>query len=382
MGRAKGKKLNIAIVCHPTYGGSGVVATELGLALAAKGNNVHFVSHALPFRLPSGHPNTVFHEVDVTSYPLFKYPPYTHALAGKLVDLCRAVSLDILHVHYAIPHSISAYLCRQILGSRVPRIVTTLHGTDITLIGIDRSFYEITRFGINQSDAVTAVSKYLADETRSSFRLDADIRVIPNFINPSSFSPRFRDPLVRSLYAAQDEMLLGHLSNFRAVKRIPDVLRVFHLLQRQVPSRLLMMGEGVELEPARHLAAELGISSRVSFLGPVTKVRDVLAQLDLFLLPSEYESFGLAALEAMACGVPVICTKTGGLPEVVVNGESGILCEVGDCACMARSAANILKDPQRLEALRAAARKRAVELFPQDLIVAQYEKLYNEVLEE
>lgn len=369
------------MVCHPTYGGSGVVATELGLALAAKGNKVHFVSHALPFRLPANHPNTAFHEVDVTSYPLFKYPPYTHALAGKLVDLCRAVSLDILHVHYAIPHSISAYLCRQILATRAPRIVTTLHGTDITLIGIDRSFYEITRFGINQSDAVTAVSRFLAEETRSSFRPDVEIRVLPNFINPAAFSPRLRDPLVRSLYAEGDEMLLGHVSNFREVKRIPDVLRIFHILQRKVPSRLLMMGEGVELEPARHLAAELGISSRVSFLGPVTKVSEILAQLDLFLLPSQYESFGLAALEAMASGVPVICTRAGGLPEVVEDGVSGILCDVGDCSSMARSAAQILLEPQRHRAMREAARKRAVELFPQDLIVARYEELYNSVLE-
>lgn len=382
MGASADRHLSIAILCHPTYGGSGVVATELGLALASRGHKVHFVSYALPFRLPESHPNTFFHEVGVTSYPLFKYPPYSHALAGTLVDICRQEMLDIVHAHYAIPHAVSAYLCRQILESRLPRIVTTLHGTDITLIGIDPSFYEITRFGINKSDAVTAVSTYLAEATRASFRPDVDIRVIPNFIDTALYSPALRDPLRRSLYAPPGEFLIGHLSNFRSVKRIPDVIRAFHLIQRKVPARLLMLGDGVELESARHLAAELGISRRVTFLGAVSKVAEVLAQLDLFLLPSEYESFGLAALEAMACAVPVISTRTGGVPELIENGVSGLLCEVGDYSCMAASAVALLRDTERHALLRAEARRRAEELFPQDRIVGQYEALYREVLAE
>jgi len=372
-------ELKIGIVCHPTYGGSGVVATELGLALAGRGHRIHFVSHALPFRLPEAYPNTVFHEVDVTSYPLFKYPPYTLALAGRLVDLCRQEMLDVIHVHYAIPHAVAAYLCRQVLGSPVPKIVTTLHGTDISLIGIDPSFYEITRFGINKSDAVTAVSRNLASETEVSFRPDVKIQVISNFIDTEVFTPALRDPEVRAAHADPCEMLVGHLSNFRQVKRIPDVIRAFHLLQRKVPARLLMIGEGPELESARHLAAELGVSMRVSFLGAVAQAASILAQLDLFLLTSETESFGLAALEAMACGVPVICTKAGGIPEIVAEG-TGILCPVGDYAAMARAGASILLDRGRLESMRAAARSHAVTRFPKEAIVSEYEDLYRTVI--
>jgi N-acetyl-alpha-D-glucosaminyl L-malate synthase BshA len=374
-------ELHIGIVCHPTYGGSGVVATELGLALAKKGHRVHFVSHALPFRLPEAYPNTFFHEVDVTSYPLFKYPPYTLALAGRLVDLCRLEMLDVIHVHYAIPHAVAAYLCRQILGSPVPKIVTTLHGTDITLLGIDRSFHEVTRFGIQKSDAVTAVSRNLATETEDSFRPGVTIRVIPNFVDTDEFTPALRDPKLREAHAEPCEMLVGHLSNFRQVKRIPDVIRTFHLLQRKVPARLLLIGEGPEVESARHLAAELGISRRVSFLGAVgvAQAASILAQLDLFLLPSETESFGLAALEAMASGVPVICTRAGGIPEVVIDGKTGILCDVGDYPAMARAAESILCDRGRLETLREAARSHAITRFPKERVVSQYEELYREV---
>lgn len=380
MGTSGAQTLRISIVCHPAYGGSGVVATELGLALAAGGHQVHVVSHAMPFRLAEDQPGIVFHEVDVTSYPVFKYPPYTVALAGKLVELARKEKLDIIHVHYAIPHAVSAYLARRILGPEAPRIVTTLHGTDITLIGIDETFRDITRFVINESDAVTAVSEYLARETHASFQPDKPVRVIPNFIHPDVLHPGLRDPALRAIHAPCGEKLVGHLSNFRPVKRVPDVIRTFHLLQRKVPARLLMIGDGVKLEAARDLSAELGISSRVRFLGPVTRVGEILAQLDLFLLPSEYESFGLAALEAMACGVPVICTRTGGIPEVVEDGVSGILCEVGDYACMARAGAEILLDRARHQEMALAARKRAVESFPQDRIVLQYETLYREVL--
>ncbi len=374
------KPITIGIVCHPAYGGSGVVATELGIALAQRGHRVHFVSHAPPFRLADEHPGIVFHEVDVTSYPLFKYPPYTVALTGKLIELSRSEALDIIHVHYAIPHAISALLAKAVLGAKAPQIVTTLHGTDITLIGIDPSFHEITRFAIRECDAVTAVSNHLAAATRSSFGIESPVHVIPNFIDPVAFSPDLRSMALRSQYATCGEMLVGHLSNFRPVKRIPDVIRTFHLLQRQLQSRLLMIGDGVELEPARDLARELGIAGRVHFLGPATRVGELLAQLDLFLLPSESESFGLAALEAMACGVPVVCTRTGGIPEVVEDKVTGLLCDVGDYVCMAQSAVALLRDRPRHEAMSHAARERAVAKFPAERVVGQYETLYAELL--
>ncbi len=374
------KPIRIGIVCHPAYGGSGVVATELGIALAQRGHRVHFVSHAAPFRLAEEHPGIIFHEVDVTSYPLFKYPPYTVALAGKLIEMSRSEALDIIHVHYAIPHAVAAYLARQVLGPGAPKVVTTLHGTDITLIGIDPSFHEITRFAIRESDAVTAVSSHLAAATKSSFAIETPVTVIPNFIDPAAFTPELRSDALRSQYAGCGEILVGHLSNFRPVKRIPDVIRTFHLLQRQVRARLLMIGEGVELEPARDLARELGIAGRVHFAGPATKVGELLAQLDLFLLPSESESFGLAALEAMACGVPVVCTNTGGIPEVVENGVTGLLCDVGDYTCMAHSAVALLRDRPRYEAMRRAAREKAVERFPAERVVGEYEAVYAGLL--
>ena len=373
--------LRIGIVCHPTYGGSGVVASELGLALADRGNEVHFISHELPFRVPDAHPNTNFHRVDVTSYPLFKYPPYALALASKLFEICGSRRFDVLHVHYAIPHAIAAYLAAQMLGDKSPKVVTTLHGTDITLIGLDSSFFEITRFGIEQSDVVTAVSHYLAEETRKRFEPKKDIAIVPNFIDLDEFKPDLRSDELRARHAQPGERIIGHLSNFRSVKRIPDVIRTFHLLQKKLPARLLMIGEGVELEPARHQATELGILDRVSFLGPVADIPAILAQLDLFLLPSEYESFGLAALEAMACGVPVVSSLAGGIPECVVDGETGILCAVGDYACMAASALSILQNEARWQGMRQAARHHAETRFSAAEVVTQYEDLYARLVE-
>lgn len=372
--------LRLGIVCHPTYGGSGVVASELGLALADRGYTVHFVSHDRPFRVPKDYPKTIFHKVDVTSYPLFQYPPYTLALAGKLFELCKTEKLDVLHVHYAVPHASAAYLCGQMLGDARPAIVTTLHGTDITLIGIDPSFYEITRFSINQSDCVTAVSSYLAEETQTDFRIEKDIEVVPNAVDHEVFTPELHSPEERARFAKTDELLIGHLSNFRSVKRIPDVIRTFALIQKKLPARLLLIGDGVEVEPAKLLAAELGIRDRVKFLGAVTGVANVLAQLDLFLLPSEYESFGLAALEAMACGVPVVCSRAGGIPEVVEHNVSGLLCKVGDYECMAESAIRLLKDPARRHAMRTAARRQAVERFPRDAVLEMYEAIYQRLV--
>lgn len=374
------EKLNIGIVCHPTQGGSGIVATQVGLGLAKRGHTVHFISRALPFRLEKKHKNIFFHEVDVTNYPLFKYPPYTIALAGKLATICRKEKLDILHVHYAIPHAVSAYLCHQLLGKRSPPIVTTLHGTDVTLIGIDESFHEITGLVINHSEGITAVSHYLAETTKSSFDVDRDIEVIYNFVNTDELTPELRSSELRSQYIHHGELLIGHMSNFRSVKRIPDVIRAFHLVQKQIPSRLLLIGDGAEIPSAHHMVNELGISQNVEFLGSVNPVASILPQLDLFLLPSETESFGLAALEAMACGVPVICSLTGGLPEVIEDNVSGLLIEVGDYQGIAKSAIELLKDEPRRIAMGIAARKHAVEMFPEERGIDMYEEYYRKLL--
>ncbi|MEE3200361.1 MAG: N-acetyl-alpha-D-glucosaminyl L-malate synthase BshA [Planctomycetota bacterium] len=376
------RKLNIGIVCHPAYGGSGVVASELGLELAARGHQVHFFSHSLPFRVPNAHPNTFFHEVEVTSYPLFKYPPYTLALATKLAEVCRERPMDILHVHYAIPHAIAAYLCTRMLEPKQrPVTITTLHGTDITLVGLDSSFFEITRFSLDHSDGITAVSDQLAGETLQRFSTSRPVEIVPNFVDSEKFNPALRSESKRSAYTRPGEFLIGHVSNFRPVKRVLDVIRTFQLLHRNLPSHLLMIGEGVDLEPARNLAAELGIKEHVTFLGPVDKVPEVLSQLDLFLLPSEYESFGLAALEAMACGVPVVASRTGGLPEVVEDGVCGHLCEVSDVSAMATRAAEILGDEGKAAAFSAAARQRAKTLFDPAEIVGRYEDYYMQILE-
>jgi N-acetyl-alpha-D-glucosaminyl L-malate synthase BshA len=372
--------MHVGIICHPTFGGSGVVASELGMALADRGHQVHLFSYRRPFRIPASHANTHFHEVEVTTYPLFKYPPYTLALATKLAAVSRREPIDLLHAHYAIPHALSAYLCRQLLGSPSPRIITTLHGTDITLIGLDDSFYEITRFGILQSDGLTAVSEHLARETEARFAIDRPVRVIPNFVDTKRFSPERRSPALRQRFADEGEALVGHVSNFRSVKRVGDVVRVFHRLQARSPAKLLMVGDGPELEPARALVQELGLQEKVEFLGPRQDVPGLLAQLDLFLLPSEYESFGLAALEAMACGVPVIASRAGGLPEVVDDGSTGFLLPVGDVQAMARRAAEILDGDGLRRRLSAAARRRAEERFPLPKIVDAYEAYYREVL--
>ena len=376
------RKLKIGIVCHPAHGGSGVVASELGLELAARGHHVHFFSHTLPFRVPNAHPNTFFHEVEVTSYPLFKYPPYTLALATKLAEVCREDSLDILHVHYAIPHAIAAWLCTQMLPQHQrPATITTLHGTDITLVGLDNSFFEITRFSLEKSDGITAVSDQLGEETQRQFNIDNPVEIIPNFVDSGKFTPEFRSESRRAAFARPGEFLLGHMSNFRPVKRVLDVIRIFHILHKNLPAHLMMIGEGVDLEPARNLAAELGILEHVTFCGPVDQVPEVLSQLDLFLLPSKYESFGLAALEAMSCGVPVVASRTGGLPEVVKDKSCGYLCEVADVETMAARAAEILSDPQKTALFSAAARERARSEFDPGRTVDTYENCYLRILE-
>lgn len=380
MGKSGGDRLKVCMVCHPSQGGSGILATELGLALAARGHEVHFVSHERPFRLDLERENIAFHKVDVTKYPLFRYPPYSIALAGKLASLSEEIDFDILHVHYAMPHAISAYLCHQILHENSPPIVTTLHGTDVTLVGVEDEFREITSFVVNNSDAVTAVSKFLKRMAEMSFGVEREIRVIPNFVDSARHSPNLRAPEIRARYAVGDEMLIGHMSNFRPVKRLQDVVRTFAAVLKQVNARLLLIGEGELTQEVRRMAGELGIAEQVDFLGSVEQVGDILAQLDLFLLPSETESFGLAALEAMACGVPVIATRTGGLPEVIDHDVTGMLYPVGDYEAMGGAAISLLKDDERRRHMGDAARASAVERYSLDLIIPQYEELYWELV--
>ena len=373
--------LRIAIVCHPTFGGSGAVAAELAVALGARGHRVHVFSYARPFRLPDHAPGVRFHEVQVTSYPLFKYPPYSMSLAAQLVDAYRREPFDLIHAHYAVPHAACAYLARSILHREASlRIVTTLHGTDTVLLGLDRSFFEVTRFSLQESDGVTAVSRELALRSRRVFHLPRAVRVIPNFVDTDFYTPARRDPQARVRLGEPGEALIGHVSNFRDIKRIPDVVRVFHAVQREVPARLILMGEGPELEPARVLASALGIEERVSFLGATRDVASVLPQLDVFLLPSEYESFGLSALEALSSGVPVVASRVGGLPEVVEQGKSGFLEPVGAVRAMARRVVQLLRHPARLAAMREAARASAVDRFPVARVVARYEALYRRTL--
>jgi len=374
--------MNIGITCYPVAGGSGIVATELGQKLAARGHQVHFISYALPFRLDKYQPNLLFHGVDTTSYPLFKFPPYTLTLASKIAEVTRDFDLDILHMHYAIPHAACAYLAREILRSsqsKLPRIITTLHGTDITLVGSDPSYFDITRFSINASDGITAVSHYLAEETREVFQLDRDIRVIHNFFDSERFRPGCTE-CRKSEFAKNGEFLITHVSNFRPVKRVLDVIDVFDRIQAELPARLLLIGEGPDTVLARRQIKKKKLEDKVIFLGNQTRVEAVMPCADLFLVPSEEESFGLAALESLACGVPVIGTAGTGLVEVVDDFKNGFLLPVGDTASMARAALALLKDQSRLAEFKQAAAELAYSKFNAEKIVSEYEAYYQEVL--
>jgi N-acetyl-alpha-D-glucosaminyl L-malate synthase BshA len=371
--------MKIGITCYPTYGGSGVVATELGIALGRRGHDVHFISYSLPFRLHRADLNVCFHEVEVLTYPVFEHSPYAIALAAKMTEVARGVGLDLFHVHYAIPHAVSAYLARAVLGAQGPRIVTTLHGTDITLVGNDRSLYPITRFVLEQSDGVTCVSDYLSRATQKTFALPHAPRVIPNFVDTARFR-RDGEGCVRERFAPHGERLIMHLSNFRQVKRVPDVVRVFHHIRRRLPARLLLVGDGQDRPAALELARDLGVEKDVVFLGKQEDVSQLYCVADLFLLPSAEEAFGLAALEAMSSGVPVIGSAIGGIPEVVGEGEAGLLFPVGDVEAMGRGALALLEDEERMGRARTAARARAVSLFDDRLVVPQYEAYYQEVL--
>jgi len=373
--------MKIGIVCYPTFGGSGVVATELGLELSKRGHEIHFITYKQPVRLELLNEKVHFHEVNVPEYPLFHYQPYELALSSKLVDMVKLHGIQLLHVHYAIPHAYAAYMAKQMLkeeGILVP-IVTTLHGTDITLVGNHPFYKPAVTFSINQSDAVTSVSDSLKQDTQRLFSVKKDIHVIPNFIDLGKYDFNFTN-CQRSLMAHDDERILTHISNFREVKRIPDVIKVFYEVQKQIPSKLMMVGEGPEKAFAEELAEKYDIAEKVKFLGNSHEIDRILCFSDLFLLPSLTESFGLAALEAMASGVPVVSSNSGGLPEVNKDGFSGYLSPVGDIEQMAVNAMTILKDEETLSKFKTQARQQS-EKFNIHEVVPQYESLYEETLE-
>ncbi len=371
--------MRIGICCYPTYGGSGVVATELAMALAAGGDEVHVISYALPSRLLLVEPRLSYHEVVVPRYPLFEYPPYSEALATKMVEVTRYHDLDVMHVHYAVPNAVSAVLARQILHPRPLKVVTTLHGTDITLVGNDPNYVETTRYGIEQSDAVTAVSQALRRATQEQLGVYNSIEVVPNFIDPRRFEEARRLPGARR-WARAGEKLLVHISNFRPVKRVLDVVEVFLKVRRELPARLLFVGDGPERARVEQRCRQCGDCDDIVFIGNLPLVEEVLVGADLFLLPSENESFGLAALEALACEVPVVASRAGGLPEVVRDGENGFLLPVGDVDGMARAALALLRDPERHRAFAQEARRWAVAEFDQTAVVGRYRAIYERVL--
>ena len=373
--------MKIGIVCYPTFGGSGVLATELGIALSDKGYEVHFITYEQPVRLnQSFHPNIYFHEVKVPTYPLFDYPPYETALASTMVNVIVNQKLDILHLHYAIPHASAAYFARQILrktGQDIP-FITTLHGTDITLVGRDATYAPVVTFSINESDAITAVSDNLREETFRSFKIEKDIYVIPNFVDIKRFYQTDKEHF-KQMLAPDGEKILVHVSNFRAVKRVPDVIKIFEKVRKEVPSKLLMIGDGPERLNVEELARTMGVYNDIRFLGKQEQISEILSIADLFLLPSETESFGLSALEAMACNVPLISTNAGGLPEINIEGVTGYMSDVGDVDSMAKHAIYMLSDNDRLAQFKKDAIAQARK-FEKQHIIPMYEQLYNEVI--
>ena len=372
--------MKIGIVCYPTFGGSGVLATELGKALAQKGHQIHFITYQQPVRLNGFIPNIFYHEVQVPTYPLFDYPPYETALASTMVDVIKNNQLQLLHVHYAIPHASAAYMAKKILeqdGIHIP-VITTLHGTDITLVGRDKTYAPVVAFSINQSDAITAVSQNLKDETFKTFKIEKQIEVIHNFVDVQRFNRKPIDAF-KKVIAPNGERVLLHASNFRKIKRVQDVVYIFNEVNKYIASKLLFVGDGPERVIAEQLCRELGVCDDVRFVGKQEQMEDILAIADLFLLTSEYESFGLAALEAMAAGVPVVSTNAGGLPEIMIQGYNGFMGSVGDVQTMSKQAINILEDDDRLRQFKNNAARHAAAFDIQN-IVPLYEKLYDEVL--
>jgi L-malate glycosyltransferase len=372
--------VNVGITCYPTYGGSGIVATELGLELANRGHEVHFISYANPIRLDPGIPRIHYHEVEVSTYPLFQYPPYCLALASRMAEVAEAYSLDLMHVHYAIPHSISAMLAQQMLAPkrRLP-FVTTLHGTDITLVGTDRSYFPITKFSIEKSNGITTISEYLRQRTVEVFDVPNEIRVIRNFVNCELYHPD-NEKTAATLYAPGGEKLLIHLSNFRPVKRVLDCIRVLAEVRKSVPAHLLMVGDGPDRGPAEHLARELKVDRNVTFLGKQSHVERLIPLAHVLLMPSELEAFGLVALEAMACGVVPVATRVGGVPELITHGEDGFLEPVGDIAAQAARVVALLSDESLHYRMAKTGRWNAAERYCPEKIIPLYEKCYSDVV--
>jgi L-malate glycosyltransferase len=371
--------MKIGITCYPTYGGSGVVATELGIELAARGHEIHFISYAMPIRLTGASERIFFHEVEVTTYPLFDHPPYTLALATKMGEVAEQASLDLLHVHYAIPHSVSALLARMMASPRRLPFITTLHGTDITLVGSDRSYLPITRFSIEQSDGVTAISNYLRDRTLKEFEIKRPIDVIPNFVNCDLYK-KCEDATARARLAPGGEPILMHLSNFRPVKRLTDVIEIFALVREKIPAKLVLIGDGPDRGAAEYIVRKKRLTKDVLFLGKQDRVHEKLGLADLFLLPSDEESFGLAALEAMACEVPVVASNVGGLPEVVKHGVDGYLFQPRDVDTAAKYALEILTRPDRGRLMGQMARANARAKYCSNDIIPMYEAYYAKIL--
>ncbi len=374
------KSLRIGIACYPTFGGSGVMATELGLALADRGHEIHFFSYARPSRLSAYHRGVEFHNVSVSSYPLFQYPPYDLALASSMRAIMEERSLDILHVHYAVPHAICAHLAREMCSGCGARIVTTLHGTDITILGRDPSYREVIAFGLQQSDAVVSVSGWLEQQTREVFGYEGTIHVLPNFVDAERFRPRSNDDVRRGLTSGRDRQLIVHVSNFRALKRASETVDVLQRLGPESNASLVLVGDGPDLSLVRDHAARLGLLDRIRFLGEIENVEEVVAACDVALYPTESESFGLAALEAMATSVPVVTTRVGGVPEVVVDGETGLLHEVGDVDGMTASVRTLLTDSDLNARMGAQGRQRALELFSLDSLLLRHEQLYSSLI--
>ena len=371
--------MKIGISCYPTYGGSGVVASELGIALAERGHEIHFIAYAMPMRLGGFVGNIFYHEVEISSYPLFDFPLYTPALASKIVEVTRFEKIDLIHAHYAIPHATSAYIAKKIVGDNNLKVVTTLHGTDITLVGLEPSYLPVMKFSIEQSDGVTAVSRFLKEKTLTNYNIEKDIVVIQNFVDTDKYV-RGDSEDIKKRFTKKGEKVLIHISNFRQVKRVPDVIKIFDLVRKKIPAKLVLVGDGPDRSACEQLCRELGIQNDVEFLGKQAEIICLLSAADLFLMPSQSESFGLSALEAMSCELPVVSSSVGGLPELVVHGETGYIAEIGDIERMAKYSVELLTNDARYKLFASNSRKRAVEKFNKKIIVDQYEAYYERVL--
>lgn len=372
--------MKIGITCYPTYGGSGVMATELGKALALEGHQVHFISYALPFRLTNFVENVFFHEVEMSNYPLFEFPLYSLALASKMVEVASYEKLDLFHVHYAIPHATSAYLARQMLTGKIDtKIITTLHGTDITLVGLEPSFLPLVKFSIENSDGVTAVSRFLKEKTIIHYSIEKEINIVPNFVDTQLYKPQ-NDGAFREHLAPKGEKILVHTSNFRQVKRVPDTIRIFKEVLKEIPSKLILVGDGPDRSECERLCRQLGLCDHIKFLGKQDGLVEILNSADVFLIPSQSESFGLAALEAMSCGIPVVSSSVGGLPELIRHNETGFIAEIGDIKRMSKYVIDLLTNEKKHALFSENSRKRAVKYFDKSIVVPQYEEYYEKIL--